>query len=99
MSNSISEAIRAWLLKPVLDQLKQTEEKLMSALDDKTAAIVTAVTGLGKDLSALIDDLKANNGAPTAAQLQALDDIATSLTALDTQAKSADPGPQTTTAA
>lgn len=98
MSNSISEAIRAWLLKPVLDQLKQTEEKLMSALDDKTAAIKAAVAQLGADLATLVADLKSNTGAPTPAQLQALDDIVTSLTSLDTQAKSDDPGPQTTAA-
>lgn len=65
----------------------------MSALDDKTAAIVAAVNQVGTDLAALVADLKANNGAPTAAQLSALDNIVTSLTSLDTTIKSDDPGP------
>lgn len=65
----------------------------MSALDDKTAAIVAAVTTLGTDLTALINDIKTNTGAPTPAQLDALDVIATTLSGLDTQVKSADPGP------
>lgn len=71
----------------------------MSALDDKTAAIKTIVTQLGTDLAAVVADLKANNGAPTAAQLQALDDIATQLTGEDAAVKAADPGaPATPTA-
>lgn len=71
----------------------------MSALDDKTAAIKAAVTQLGTDLTAAIADLKSNTGAPTPEQLQALDDIATQLTGLDTTVKSSDPGPDTTPAA
>lgn len=64
----------------------------MSALDDKTAAIIAAVTQLGTDLAQAVADLKANSGAPTAAQLSALDGIVASLTGLDTTVKSEDPG-------
>lgn len=64
----------------------------MSALDDKTAAIVAAVTQVGTDLATLVADLKANGGAPTPAQLSALDNIVTSLTSLDATIKADDPG-------
>lgn len=64
----------------------------MAALDDKTAAIKAAVTQLGTDIATLAADLKASGAAPTAAQLQALDDIATQLTGLDTTVKAEDPG-------
>lgn len=67
----------------------------MAVLDDKITAIVTAVTALGTDLATLSSDIKSNNGAPTADQLKALDDIATSLSGLDAQVKAADPGPGT----
>lgn len=61
----------------------------MAALDDKIAALQAAVSQLGTDLTAAIADLKSKIGAgePTADQLAALDAIATSLTALDAQAK------------
>ena len=65
----------------------------MSALDDKIAAIVAAVTQIGTDLGTLVADLKANGGAPTPAQLTAMDNIVTSLTGIDTTIKSDDPGP------
>lgn len=64
----------------------------MSALDDKTAAIVAAVTQIGTDLGTLVSDLKASSGAPTPAQLAALDNIVTSLTSLDATIKADDPG-------
>lgn len=61
----------------------------MAALDDEITALKAAVAQLGTDLTAAIADLKAKiaAGGPTADQLAALDAIATSLTALDTQAK------------
>ena len=61
----------------------------MGILDDKITALQTAVSQLGTDLTAAIADLKAKiaAGGPTSDQLAALDAIATSLTALDTQAK------------
>ncbi len=80
------------MLHAVLTKLTHMEAQ-MSALDDKTAAIVTAVTQLGTDLAAAIADLKANSGAPTTAQLAALDNIATSLTSMDATVKASDPGP------
>lgn len=91
---SISETIREWLLRPVLEELKHMEDT-MSALDDKTAAIVVAVTQLGTDLATGIADIKANSGAPTADQLARLDGIAASLTSLDVTVKSDDPGTAT----
>lgn len=93
---SISEAIRAWFLEPVLEQLRKGE-KQMAKLDEITAAIKTAQVQLGTDLNAAIADLKAQIAAkqePTAEQLQALQDVADSLTGMDTDVKAADPGPQ-----
>jgi hypothetical protein len=75
---------------PILTRLDKLQEVLLSALDDKTAAINAAITQLGIDLTKVIADLRAavaNGQAPTPAQLAALDAIATSLTTLDTQAK------------
>jgi hypothetical protein len=75
---------------PILTRLDKLQEVLLSALDDKTLAIQTAITQLGTDLTKVISDLRAAiaaGGPPTAAQLAALDAIATSLTTLDTQAK------------
>lgn len=68
----------------------------MSVLDEKTVAIKAAVVTLGTDLNTAIADLKAQiaaGQAPTAEQLQALQDVADSLTGLDTTVKAADPGP------
>jgi len=85
---SISEALRNWFLEPVLHKLKQTEEH-MSALDDKTAAIVAGLATLKTDLEAAIADLKSKigSGEPTADQLAALDAIAASIGSLDAEAK------------
>lgn len=88
------EATDRELLHKILHKL-QKQEAHMSALDDKIATIVAAVTQLGTDLGTLVADLKANNGAPTPAQLSALDGIVTSLTSLDTTVKSDDPGTPT----
>lgn len=87
MSNSISEAFRDWLNQPVIAHIKHMEA-IMAELDDKIAAINAAVAQLKTDLTAAIADLKSKIGTPvTPEQLAALDAIATSLGALDTQAK------------
>ena len=63
-------------------------EAQMAALDDKITAIQSVIAQVQTDLAKLIADFHASSGqAPTAAQLAALDKIASDLGVVDTQAK------------
>jgi hypothetical protein len=84
----MKKGIREWELGPVLEQLEKMEAQ-MAILDDKITAIQTVITKLGTDLAKVVTDLHtalANGAAPTPAQLTALDDIVTKLTAVDVTA-------------
>jgi hypothetical protein len=95
---SISEAVRGWLLQPLLEQLKITEGKTMAQIDDLNAAVAslqTTVNTLGTDLTASIADLQAKLAAAIAAgtppdlsgPIANITAIATQLTSLDSTSK------------
>jgi ElaB/YqjD/DUF883 family membrane-anchored ribosome-binding protein len=89
---SISEAIRAWLLGPVLEKQKHTEELLMAIsadvkakLDELQATIDDLVTDVASAFQALKDQIAA--GQDTAATIAALDVQISKLKALDLTAE------------
>lgn len=97
---NLSQVIQAWLLTPILNELKKLEGKV-SALDDAVTAVNTEVTNLQTQVAQLGTDLTAEiarlqSSGVSAAQLANLATIATnikaaaaSITTLDTQAAGA----------
>lgn len=83
---SISEAVRDWLIQPILDHIDQKEKKTMAKLDDLTQKLSDAVTKLGTDIQTEFDILKAQiaAGGVTQVQLDAIQAQIDKLTGLDT---------------
>ena len=71
----ISEAIRNWLIKPVLDQQKKSEEHIMATLQE----LQTAISNLDQAADQII--AKLNAGAVGQAEIDALNSITGKITA------------------
>ncbi len=86
MNKTLSQVVWDWFFGSIITKITEMETNIMSALDDKTQAIVDAVSKLGTDLAKAIADLKAQAGQATPDQLAKLDAIAQSLQGLDAEA-------------
>lgn len=86
---SLSETLRAWMLAPVLDDIKRME-KQMSDLSDLTQQLKDSVTKLGADLLAAFKRLedKVAAGGVKPEDLDALREVVSAIAALDTASNS-----------
>lgn len=105
---SISEAFRAWLMQPVLEQLKKTQEAIMAEtakdIDAETTKLASLISKVSQDFSTAIADLQAAIAAGNTdltPQVNALAALEAPLQALDDAAQTVinPPAPTPPTAA
>jgi hypothetical protein len=91
---SLSENIRAWLVQPILDQLKKTEANIMADtakdIDAETTKLAGLLSTTATDVLAAIADLKAAVAAGNTdltPQVNALTALEKPLQDLDTAAQ------------
>lgn len=90
MKISISEQLRAWMIAPILEEIRKVEKK-MSQLSDAITAVSAGITALGTQLSTVATDLqteiaeinaKIAAGTVTQADLDSLSALATTLSGM-----------------